>query len=761
MLIIEPSLSDRRLPALIDPPHLTPVVFKILPACTPRLAVAHTVAKRNDSMRAKPLATCWTLCVLALFVASSKADEPAPLTLEQAKEIATRGSQAAKAVETTRQQISTLSETLTKLAAEVDQAKAQLESAQAALIEQQAALKTASEQEEAALKVLTDEAQARRDAVAKVVAERAEVLKTNTAELVKKKAELTQAENGVKESEKKLTEMQAAAKKAADEKATMEAAATEATKAAAAAAEAAKAAADAATAAQEKAAAAAKAAEQAAATVQATEQQIAALKDTITKAPEGIKQAETQFEQAKASMTEAETQLAAITSEAVNSRKALESNLIAAGKLVSFADKVAPIFAQRCVACHNARIAKGRLNLESFAALKKGGESGEAVTPGDPDVSNLFIMISDGSMPQDADPLTPEETETIHKWIETGATLDAGIEQGSPLIAIMPKVKQPSPPDAYRVPIPVTALAYNPEGSLLASSGYHEVLLWNAQDGSLARRITNVSERVYDVEFSPDGKILAVAAGTPAQIGELKLFDVASGKLLGDLVRTDDALFTVAFSPDGTRVAGAGADRAIRVYEVATGAEQLSIEDHADWVLDVAWTPDGTKLASASRDKTAKVFDMKTGDSLVTFNGHGEPLFGVAITPDGNQVITGGRDKKIRIWNVSDAAQVREIGGFGDEVFRLTVTSAGQILASSADKTARAFNLADGAAVRTFSGHTDWVYSIAAHPGTHKVASGSYDGEIRVWNADDGAGTLNFVAAPGYLTGTATAVASP
>ncbi|GIS61036.1 MAG: hypothetical protein CM1200mP2_32610 [Planctomycetaceae bacterium] len=202
----------------------------------------------------------------------------------------------------------------------------------------------------------------------------------------------------------------------------------------------------------------------------------------------------------------------------------------------------------------------------------------------------------------------------------------------------------------------------------------------------MIRRITNIAERVYDITYSADGKQMAVAAGTPGQIGEIKLFSTPDGSLQGDLVRTGDSVFAVAYSPHGKKIAAAGADRAIRIYDLATGKQLLAIEDHADWVMDVAWTPDGKKLASASRDKTSKVFDATTGDSLVTFNSHGQPVFGVGFSADGNQVITSGRDKNIRVWNTKDAKQVRAIGGFGDEVFRVVVAKDGKVYSSSADK---------------------------------------------------------------------------
>ncbi len=495
------------------------------------------------------------------------------------------------------------------------------------------------------------------------------------------------------------------------------------------------------------------------ATVKATEKTIAEAKDVIAKAPEMTKAVETEVAAVSAKVAEAQTAFESTAADWLSKQKAVESQLIAAGQMVSFSETIAPIFSQRCIACHNARTAKGRLNMESFAALLKGGESGPVLEPSDPDSSNLFIQVDAGSMPQDADPLSKEEIESIKKWIATGAGLDAGKSAESPLIAIMPKRPQPAAPETYRVPIPVTALAYSPDGKLLASSGYHEILLWSPDDGKLVRRISNVAERVYDLKFSTDGKTLAVACGTPAQIGELKLFNVEDGKLLGDFGISDDAFFALAWSPDGKRLASAGADRTIRVHDIATGKEELSIEDHADWVMGLAFSPDGTKLASASRDKTSKVFDAKTGDSLVTFNGHGESVYGVEFTPDGSQVVSAGADKQIRIWNVSDAKEARKIGGFGGDIFRLQVTKDGTVFTASADKNARQHKLADGAALKTFAGHADWVYTLAHSPATNQTATGTYNGQIHIWNTQDGKQFSIFTAAPGMAGTEKTAAA--
>jgi WD40 repeat protein len=397
--------------------------------------------------------------------------------------------------------------------------------------------------------------------------------------------------------------------------------------------------------------------------------------------------------------------------------------------------------------------------MDNYLGIVKGGEQGDTIIPKDADGSNLVALLEDGTMPKDADPLSKDEIALVKQWITNGARIDAGLKPEAQLVTIIPKLPQPPPPEAYRVPIPVTAVAFSPDGSLLASSGYHEVILWNANDGKSVRRITNIAERTYDIDINKEGTLLAVAAGTPGQQGEVKLFNPADGALIRDVMTTGDSVFAVAFSPDGKRLAACSADRTIRVFNVETGAQELLIEDHADWVMDIAWSPDGTKLASASRDKTSKLFDARTGDSLVTFPAHNEVVYGVSFSPDGAQVLTSGRDNKIRVWNPADAKQIREIGGFGGEVYRVVVTADGRVFSCSSDKQAREHKAADGAAVRAFAGHNDWVYSVAFNPATKKLATGSWDGEVRIWNADDSKGLVTFTAAPGYSAPAATAAA--
>jgi WD40 repeat protein len=112
-------------------------------------------------------------------------------------------------------------------------------------------------------------------------------------------------------------------------------------------------------------------------------------------------------------------------------------------------------------------------------------------------------------------------------------------------------------------------------------------------------------------------------------------------------------------------------------------------------------------------------------------------------------VTTGGGDNQIRTWNPDDdGKQVSNMGGFGGAVFRLQYHPEGkQLVACSADKTVRVFN---GTSLRsTLQGHADWVYSVAISRDGKSIASGSWDGEVRLWNFADGKPIKTIFAAPG------------
>jgi DNA-binding beta-propeller fold protein YncE len=427
-------------------------------------------------------------------------------------------------------------------------------------------------------------------------------------------------------------------------------------------------------------------------------------------------------------------------------------DLHAAEKPVSFREQIAPILLEQCQTCHGPAQQKGGYRIDTFEFLSRNEDDSDPVlVPGQPEKSDLYTLLvaEDASdrMPHKADPLPKAQTELVKRWIAEGANFDGG-ERAAALVEIVPPRVHPKAPEAYHLPVPVTALAFSPDGSELYASGFCELTVWNAADGKLIRRITNVAPRTFALAFSGDGALIAAASGAPGEYGEVRLFDPKTGEMRQQIGSSTDAYLDVKFSPDGKLLAAACADHSLSIFDAATGARRQRLLVHSDAVTAVAFSPDGKQFASVSLDRTAKVFDSASGKLAATYRDHQAPLYSVAFTPDGKQVMTAGRDKAVHLWDISDGKKRRELGGQGDVVKLLA--SGGQLYLGGAGKTVAQANITDLKASRAFKGLNDWIYSVAIHPGSRRIAAGCYDGTVAIWNLADGKLVTRFIASPGY-----------
>lgn len=93
------------------------------------------------------------------------------------------------------------------------------------------------------------------------------------------------------------------------------------------------------------------------------------------------------------------------------------------GASPSYAQDVAPLFELRCVKCHGSPFQRNDLRLTTYAMVMRGGETGAAVVPGDPDGSLLVKKIEGRDKPTmpPRKPLTKEERELVRRWVAGGA----------------------------------------------------------------------------------------------------------------------------------------------------------------------------------------------------------------------------------------------------------------------------------------------------------------------------------------------------
>ena len=425
-----------------------------------------------------------------------------------------------------------------------------------------------------------------------------------------------------------------------------------------------------------------------------------------------------------------------------------------------------------CIACHNSTKAENHLVLETPQTILKGGESGPAVVAKKPDESLLLSAaahLDDPIMPPPdnnvkAQPLSPDELGLIKLWINQGAT-------GQVSAAAEPLHWRPLPAAVQ----PILSVAVSSDGELAACGRGEEVYVYELATGATLARLVDPAlagqsgrggpgishlDIVQAVAFQPGGDLLASSG-----FREVKLWRRPRNVKLADLSGSTGSVRAIAVNRDGTQAATGEAGGAIRLWELPSGKPLSSLSGHTGAITALRYTADGTKLVSASADKTIRVWNMPAGTEAGKIETS-SPIGALVIAHGGTQICTGHADNVIRVWAMPIAAAakpadakpaekkaadpkvtakppaapapLKELKGHGNPITALEVASADgvQILSGSDDGTVRGWNIDNGQQTRQLSQGAG-VTAVVMRPDFKRFVSAGVNNSVRIWNADN------------------------
>jgi WD40 repeat protein len=280
----------------------------------------------------------------------------------------------------------------------------------------------------------------------------------------------------------------------------------------------------------------------------------------------------------------------------------------------------------------------------------------------------------------------------------------------------------------------VYRVAFSPDGAAVASAsgdGDEAVCLWDARTGAEGRRLKGGPGNADLLRFSRDGKTLTLGQGWQHPVRSW-----AAGT--GEELRPRDHGTPCRFlpSPPG-RLAGTDQQGALCVWDEATGA--LVRRLRVRWWSGGALSPDGALLAcdSPERDGTFILWDVRTGAEVRRFQGYPRTLTALAFSPDGRYLVGSfnSAPRPLILWDVTSGARLAAFSDEGRPASCLAFSPDGKTLASGGwDGTVRLWEVVTAGERRCFRGHCGQVLSLAFSPGGNRLASGGRDTTGVVWD---------------------------
>ncbi len=270
-------------------------------------------------------------------------------------------------------------------------------------------------------------------------------------------------------------------------------------------------------------------------------------------------------------------------------------------------------------------------------------------------------------------------------------------------------------------------IAFSPDGKIIVSAGLDgKVIVWNLEDGS--HKILNGHEdKVFSINFCSKGNIFVTASADKT----VKVWNI-DGSLSKNLKHKDSVL-KASFSP-GCETLVTASGKKVSLWNINSQTEK-TIWNDSDIVNSVSFSTIDKIIAVGTSDNKVKLLDLD-GNEIQSLNGHNDKIHSISFSQDGKTIATASWDKTAKLWNL-EGKELATLKGHTDRIFDISFNPDGKTIATASwDKTVRLWNL-DGTLRTIIKGHNARILSVSFNPKNKVMASAGADNIIKLWKLDN------------------------